>query len=94
MDNYNNNIYQGLIPKIKLPIIKTLRPNKDRQAVIAQQPAPSPTVMKSSGIFLVPGDDDMGQHISPINKPVPQEILVIWRKENNTGSNIHTKHHA
>ena len=32
--------------------------------------------MEESGIFLVPGDAEMGQHIIYINKPGPQEIFV------------------
>ena len=43
-------------------------PIKDSQTVIKQQHYPSPNVTKESDIFLIPGDDDMVQHISPANK--------------------------
>ena len=49
--------------------IRMLRPSKDHQIVIEQQPDPSPNATKASENFLTPGDDDMVQHISPINKP-------------------------
>ena len=58
-----------------------MRQSKDHQTVIKQQPAPSPTLIKASGILPMPGDDDMGQHIRPINKTGPQEIFVLMRKE-------------
>ena len=38
-------------------IIRTLRPSKDHQTVIKQQPDPSPNVTDASEILLVPGDD-------------------------------------
>ena len=31
--------------------------------------------------FMIPGDDEMVQHISTINKSGPQELLSLWRKE-------------
>ena len=56
----NNNIYQGLVLKIIIiPIIGNLRPSKDHQTVIEQQPDPSPNIKKASDIFLRPRDDDM-----------------------------------
>ena len=45
-----------------------LRPSKDHQKVIDKQHDPSPNVTKASDILLIPGDDDMVQHINPINK--------------------------
>ena len=45
-----------------------LRASKDHQIFIKQQPDPSPNVTKASDIFLVHADDEMVQHISPINK--------------------------
>ena len=33
--------------------------------------------MKESGIFTMSGCDEVGQPISSINKPVPQEILPL-----------------
>ena len=45
-----------------------LRTSKDNQKVIKQQPDPSTNVTKASEIFLTLGDDEMVQHISPINK--------------------------
>ena len=58
-----------------------MRPIKDQHIVIEQQPDPSPNVTKASDIFLTPGDEDMVQHISPINKSGPQEIFSPWRKK-------------
>ena len=60
--------------------IRIMRPIKDQHIVIEQQPDPSPNVTKASDIFLTPGDEDMVQHISPINKSGPQEIFSPWRK--------------
>ena len=54
-----------------------LMPGKDHQIVIDQQPNTSPNVMKASDIFLLPGDDDMVQQISPKNKSGPQEIFSL-----------------
>ena len=73
MESNKNNIYQGLIltKTIIIPIIRALMLRKYQQTVIEQQPAPPPTVMKSSGIFTHPGDDERVQHIIPINKPGP-----------------------
>ena len=45
-----------------------LRPSKDHQTVIEQQPDSPPNVTNASDIFLSPGDDDTVHHISPINK--------------------------
>ena len=36
-----------------------LRPSKDHQTVIEQQPDPSPNIKKASDIFLRPRDDEM-----------------------------------
>ena len=36
--------------------------------------------MKASGIFPMPGDDEIDQHIIPINKTVPQDIFIHRRK--------------
>ena len=44
--------------------------------------------MKESGIFTMSGCDEVGQHISSINKPVPQEIFPLEKIKKNTGSNI------
>ena len=45
--------------------------------------------MKESGIFTMSGCDEVGQHISSINKPVPQEIFSVGKDfKKNTGSNI------
>ena len=76
----NNNIYQGLIksPKKTILIIKTMIPSKDNQSVIDQQPDPSPNVMKTSDILLIPGDEEMAQYIIPINKSGPQDIFALW----------------
>ena len=60
-----------------ITIIRILSPNKDHQAVFEQQPDPSPNVTKESDILLISGDDEMVQHIIPINKPIPQEIFYI-----------------
>ena len=58
----------------------TLRPIKYWKKLIQKQPDPSTTVMKASRIFQMPGDDKMGQHIIPINKKVPKDIFILWRK--------------
>ena len=52
-------------------------PSNDNQTVINQQPDPSPNVMKAREIFLITGDDEMVQHIRPINKSGPQEIVAL-----------------
>ena len=52
--------------------IRTLVPINDNQTSIKQQTDLSPNVTKASDIFLIPGDDKMVQHISPINKSGPQ----------------------
>ena len=57
------------------------RPSKDQQIVIKQQPDPSPNVTKSSVVFLTPGDGEMVQYISPVNKSVLQDIFALFRKE-------------
>ena len=78
-----DNIYQGLIQTktIIILIIKTLRPSKYHQTVIEQQPDTLPNVTKASDNFLIPGDDEIVQHIITINKSGPQELLSLWRKE-------------
>ena len=48
--------------------------------------------MKASGIFIMPGDADMGQHITPINKPRPQDFFCS--KKGNTSSIMHTINNA
>ena len=48
--------------------------------------------MKESGILIMPGDADMGQHSIPINKPRPQEFFCS--KKGNTSSNMHTINNA
>ena len=53
-------------------MIRTLRLIKCQQTVIKQQPETSPNVTKASGIFLILEDDDMVQHIIPINNSGPQ----------------------
>ena len=73
-----NNLYQG--SKQKIPIIRTLRPINYHQKVIKQQYAPSPNVMKTSDSLLIYGDDEMVQHIIPINKPGPQDIFALGIK--------------
>ena len=51
--------------------------------------------MKASGIFLVPGDDYMGQHINSINNPGPQVFFLLEiKKGKKTGSNKHTRNHV
>ena len=55
-------------------IIRTLRTSKDHHIVIEQQPEPSPN---ASEILLIPGDDDMVQHIIPINKSGTQDIFSL-----------------
>ena len=42
--------------------------SRDNQAVIKQQLSPPSTVMKASGIFLMSGNDDIGQHVRPTDK--------------------------
>ena len=56
---------------IVILIIRTLITIRDHHTVIEQQPDQSPNVTKASKILLSPGDDDMVQHISPINKSGP-----------------------
>ena len=61
--------------------MRTLRPSKDHHTGIDQQPGPPPNVTKASDILLIPGDDEMVQHIRPTNKSGPQDIFALWRKE-------------
>ena len=74
-----NNFYQRLIQteKIISPTIRTPIPIKDQKKVIDQQPDPSPSVMKASWIFPMPGESGMSQYIIPIPKQVPQDILIL-----------------
>ena len=58
-----------------------MRPSKDHQTVIEQQYDPSPNVTKACDILLSPGDDEMVQHIIPINNSGTQDIFSLWRKE-------------
>ena len=57
--------------------MRTLEPIYNYQTVIEQQPDPSPNVTKENVNFLVPGNDEMVQHISPINKSGLHKILDI-----------------
>ena len=52
--------------------IRTLRPSKDHHIVANQQPDPATNVTKASDIWMIPGDDEMFQHIIPLNKSVLQ----------------------
>ena len=70
-----------------------MRSSKDQKTVIKQQPGPSPTVTKESGMFLMSGYSEMGQHIIPIMNTGPQEFFYKRKKEK-TGSNMHTINHA
>ena len=45
-----------------------LRTSKYHQIFIEQKIDPSPNSMKASDSLMTTGDDDMVQHISPINK--------------------------
>ena len=56
-------------------------PSKYHQQFIEKQPTPSPNIKKASDVLLIPGDDSMGQHISPINKSGPKDVFSLWRKE-------------
>ena len=79
----NNNLYQGLIQKNnKILIIRTLRPSKDHQTFIEQQPDPSPNEKKDNNIFLIPGNYQRVQHITPINKSgIHEMFLMVQIKE-------------
>ena len=57
-----------------------MRPIKDHQEVIEQQPDSSPNVTKSRDVLLIPGDDEMVQHIRPINKLGPKDIFFSLDK--------------
>ena len=54
-----------------------LRPIKDHQTVFEKQPDPAKQLTKSSDIWIIPGDDEMVQHIRPINKSGPQDIFSL-----------------
>ena len=56
-------------------------PSNDNQTVINQQSDPSPNVMKARENFLITGDDEMVQHIRPINKSGPQDIFLFGEKK-------------
>ena len=66
---------------IIIPSIRTQRPSKDHQTVFKQKPDSATNVTKASDIWMIPGDDDMIQHIRPLNKSGPQDIVDLWRKE-------------
>ena len=72
--------------------IRTRRPIKYHQTVVEQQPDPATTVTKASDIWLIPGDDDMVQHIRPIKKSGPLDILLLG--ENKMISNTIMINHA
>ena len=55
----------------------TPRPSKDHQTVIDQQPDPSPNEVKENENFLIPGNDEMVQHITPISKSGAQELFAL-----------------
>ena len=68
-----------------------LRPSKDHQTVIEQQPDPSLNVTKERDLLIIPGDDDMLQHISTINK---LGTHVFFFGERKMSSNMRTRNHA
>ena len=57
-----------------------LSPSKDHHTVIKQEPDPSPNLMKKSNILLIPGYDDIVEHIIPINKLGQNKVFDLWRK--------------
>ena len=61
-------------------IIRALSPIKNHQKVIKQQPDPSHNAIKANDICLIPGNDEMVEHIIPINKSGLQEIFTLKRK--------------
>ena len=61
--------------------MRTLNPIKDHQTVVNQQPDLATNVTKASDICLITGDDEIIQHIIPLNKSGPQEIVTLWVKE-------------
>ena len=48
--------------------------------------------MEASGIFPIYGGNEVGKHISSINKLGLQDIFVRWINKKK-GSNIHTRNH-
>ena len=58
-------------------IKRNLGTSKDQKTVIEKLYDPSPTVMKESGIFMMPGKAYMGQHISSITEPETQDIFCF-----------------
>ena len=58
-----------------------LRPIKDHHTVIKQQLDTPPNATKSNDIFLIPGNDEIVQHIRPINKSGPQNIFALGIKK-------------
>ena len=61
--------------------IRIQRPIKYHQTVVKQQPNTAINVTKSSDIWLIPRYYEIVQNIRPLNKPGPQDIVSIWRKE-------------
>ena len=55
-------------------------PSKDHQTVVDQKPDPATNLTKASGIWMIPGDDEMVQNIRPINKSGPRDIFSLWKK--------------
>ena len=54
-----------------------MSPRKYQHTVIEKRSAPSQTVIKASGIFLIPGESDMDQHIRPITKTGQHDIFSL-----------------
>ena len=48
--------------------------------MVEQQTDTETNIIKASDIWMIPGDDEMVQHIIPLNKSGPQEIVALWRK--------------
>ena len=57
-----------------------LSPIKYHHTVIKQQLDTPPNATKSNDIFLIPGNDEIVQHIRPINKSGPQDFLLLREK--------------
>ena len=68
-----------------------MRSSKDQKTVIKQQPGPSPTVTKESGMFLMSGYSEMGQHIIPIINKGPQEFFYKRKKREDGFKYAHNK---
>ena len=78
----NNNIYQGLIQTKKKQTDYKDAESKQGYSDSCWETTWSITKCnESKQHFLIPGNDEIVQHISLINISGPKEIFALWMKE-------------